>query len=313
MDQLLNRMNTSTPRILFLAFLLVLLACTVSCDEIQDDIIEVGLLQIHPVQPVQTVPTLGEDSIQQTVWTILEASIQFPEISYDLALSGDCLFQQSYISLSTGSGECMLGAAVAVSPTPTTGVLTFTVEMDASRVQQVDISSGGDLDGDGVLNEDDNCPLVTNPGQETVVDVFEEEIGEACAFDTSGGVGDPVYFLDNELDEIPDIADNCPFHPNPTQENTPDPSLPAGLPSDGIGDACTESAAVSVSGQTTFSLDVDVDPYVQERRRMLLVLDFGSDLSGMSCNWVAGSCDLDPASIRSCVLNDRLSAASGCP
>ncbi len=306
-------MNTSVVKMLSLAFLLVLLACAISCDEIEDDIIEVGLLQIHPVQPVQTVPVLGEESIQQAVWMIPEASIQFPQIAHDLATSDDCIFQQSYISLSTGSGECLLGAAVEVSPSPVTGVLSFTAEMALSRVRQVDVSPGGDLDDDGVLNDDDNCPMVANPEQETVVDGFGEEIGAACAFDTSGGIGDPVYFRDHELDEVPDIADNCPYHPNPGQENTPDESLPPGFPSDGIGDACTDTATASVSGQALFSMDIDVDPYVQERRRMLLVLDFGADLSGLDCDWIAGTCDLDPTSIRACVLNDRLAAALGCP
>ncbi len=306
-------MNTSAVKMLSLAVLLVLLACAISCDEIEDDIVDVGLLQIHPVQPVQTVPALGEESIQQAVWMIPAASIQFPQIAYDLAVSDDCIFQQSYISLSTGSGDCMLGAAVEVSPTPVAGVLSFTAEMSLSRVRQVDVSPGGDLDDDGVLNDEDNCPLVANPEQETVVDAFGEEIGAACAFDTSGGVGDPVYFLDHELDEIPDIADNCPYHPNPGQENTPDPSLPVGLPSDGIGDECTDTATVSIAGQTPFSMDLDVDPYVQERSRILLVMDFGNDLSGLDCDWMAGTCDLDQASIRACVLNDRLAASAGCP
>ena len=306
-------MNAPKLRSLLLALLLVVLACTLSCDEIDDKIIEVGLLQIHPVLAAQTVPTLGEDSIQQSLWTFSSASIQFAGITQELAPGGDCLFQQSYISLSTGRGECMLGAAVEVSPAAVTGILTFRAEMSLSRVGQVDVSPGGDLDGDGVLNEDDNCPLVANAGQEVVVDVFEEEIGAACAFDSSGGVGDPVYFLDNELDEVPDIADNCPFHPNPDQVNTPDPSLPAGFPSDGIGDACTESATVSVSGETPFTVEIDVDPYVQERRRMLLVLDFGQDLSALTCNWAAGTCSLESNQIRACVRNDRLSAAAGCP
>ena len=309
-------MSASTPRTLSLAFLLVLLvllACTLACDEIEDDIIEVGLLQVHPVLAAQSVPDLGVDSIQNAIWTIPAASIQFADIAHELAPGGDCLFQQSYISLSTGSGECMLGAAVEVSPAPVTGILTFTAEMDLSRVRQVDVSPGGDLDGDGVLNEDDNCPLIANAGQEAVIDVFEEEIGEACAFDSSGGVGDPTYFLDSELDEVPDVADNCPFHANLDQLNTPDPALPIGFPSDGIGDACTDSAAVAVDGEATFSLDVDVGPFVQERRRLLLVMDFGHDLTALDCNWTAGTCDLDSAAIRSCVLTDRLAAASGCP
>jgi hypothetical protein len=306
-------MNASTPRSLSLAVLLVLLACTLACDEIEDDIIEVGLLQVHPVLAAQSVPVLGEDSVQNAIWTISAATIQFADIAHVLAPGGDCLFQQSYISLSTGSGECMLGAAVAVSPSPAAAILTFTTEMRLSRVRQVDVSAGGDLDGDGVLNEDDNCPLVANPGQEVVVDVFEEEIGEACAFDSSGGVGDPVYFLDSELDEVPDVADNCPFHANLDQLNTPDPTLPAGFPSDGIGDACTDNATVVVGGEATFSADIDVDPYVQERRRLLLVMDFGHDLTAINCDWTAGTCDLDSAAIRACVLNDRLAAASGCP
>jgi len=207
----------------------------------------------------------------------------------------------------------MLGSAVAVSATPVASILAVTAEMSVSRVRQVDVSAGGDLDGDGILNEDDNCPLIENAGQEIVEDVFGREIGEACAFDSSGGVGDPAYFLDSEMDEVPDVADNCPFHANPDQLNTPNPAVPAGFPSDGIGDACTDSATVSVSGETTFSLEIDVAPYIQERRRLLLVMDFGTDLSGLTCNWVAGTCDLNPASIRACVLNDRLSSAGGCP
>jgi hypothetical protein len=306
-------MNASTPRTLSLALLLVLMACTLACDEIEDDIIEVGLLQVHPVLAAQGVPVLGEDSVQNAIWTIPAASIQFADIAHELAPGGDCLFQQSYISLSTGSGECMLGAAVAVSTTPAAGILTFTSEMKLARVRQVDVTPGGDLDGDGVLNEDDNCPLIANAGQEVVVDVFEEEIGEACAFDSSGGVGDPVYFLDSELDEVPDVADNCPFHANLDQLNTPDPTLPAGFPSDGIGDACTDNATVAVGGEATFSMDVDVDPYVQERRRLLLVIDFGQDLADLTCDWTAGTCDLNSAAIRSCVLSDRIAAASGCP
>ncbi len=60
--------------------------------------------------------------------------------------------------------------------------------------------SGFDVDGDGILNEDDNCPETDNPDQE---DTDEDGIGNAC--------------------------DNCPNAYNPDQIDSDD---------DGTGDAC---------------------------------------------------------------------------
>ncbi|MFH1533217.1 MAG: thrombospondin type 3 repeat-containing protein [Pseudomonadota bacterium] len=70
-----------------------------------------------------------------------------------------------------------------------------------------------DDDGDGVLDLDDNCPLVANPGQENN-DLVDQ--GDAC---------DP----DDDNDLIGDEQDNCPFVENGTQSD---------LDSDGLGDAC---------------------------------------------------------------------------
>ena len=57
-----------------------------------------------------------------------------------------------------------------------------------------------DVDSDGILNNDDNCPDISNPNQE---DIDGDEIGDAC--------------------------DNCPSDPNPNQEDAD---------GDEIGDAC---------------------------------------------------------------------------
>lgn len=58
----------------------------------------------------------------------------------------------------------------------------------------------GDADGDGVVNSQDNCPNVANPGQE-----------------------------DSDGDGVGDVCDNCPLTPNPDQGD---------WDNDGIGDAC---------------------------------------------------------------------------
>ncbi|RBP28293.1 thrombospondin type 3 repeat-containing protein [Marinobacter pelagius] len=98
-----------------------------------------------------------------------------------------------------------------------------------------------DSDGDGVLNGEDNCPLVPNPEQ---TDLDGDGVGDACDSDIDGDG------IDNSLDDCPtdpnnsegceenadsdgdgirDIDDNCPTVHNPDQEDSD---------GDGIGDAC---------------------------------------------------------------------------
>ena len=75
---------------------------------------------------------------------------------------------------------------------------------------------GGDVDtdGDGHLDADDNCPDISNPGQE---DADQDGTGDVC---------DPG---DADEDGTPDNDDNCPSISNPSQDN---------VDSDARGDAC---------------------------------------------------------------------------
>ncbi len=74
-----------------------------------------------------------------------------------------------------------------------------------------------DDDNDGVLDVDDNCPLVGNANQ---LDTDGDGLGDAC---------DP----DDDNDGIADVDDNCPTTANADQ---------ADADNDGIGDVCDDDA-----------------------------------------------------------------------
>lgn len=98
------------------------------------------------------------------------------------------------------------------------------------------VQSEADSDGDGVLDWEDNCPAVYNPGQ---ADADGDEVGDACDNcpgsynpgqedldgDGTGDACDP----DLDGDGISNAADNCPETYNPSQADTD---------GDGTGDAC---------------------------------------------------------------------------
>lgn len=131
----------------------------------------------------------------------------------------------------------------------------------------------GDQDGDGVPDPDDNCPTVSNPGQE---DYDGDDLGDACDDDVDGdGVANaddecPLTPLgesvdsggcsQSQIDEDEDGicnpgapprpecsgSDNCPSTPNADQTNTDQALADLGAQrngapiGDGDGDACDD-------------------------------------------------------------------------
>src|SRR5262249_18803606 len=84
---------------------------------------------------------------------------------------------------------------------------------DGSSNQLTILESAPDTDGDGVVDTQDNCVSVSNPGQE---DTDGDKVGDAC--------------------------DNCVSVANPTQKDSD---------RDGKGDACDTEIAFSVADWST--------------------------------------------------------------
>jgi hypothetical protein len=169
-----------------------------------------------------------------------------------------------------------------------------------------------DMDGDGVLDSEDNCPLVYNPEQE---DEDVNGYGDACESPMmiSPCCG-PECFLDSDGDEIPDVLDACPW--------TPDPDPMAGAmdsDGDGLGDMCDDTD--DFDGDGVPDLD-DNCPGVANPDQENGDFDAGCDTYGDACDMCNDSPDcLSPCGAACCYDFDGdgflggwlMPGGAGCP
>lgn len=150
-----------------------------------------------------------------------------------------------------------------------------------------DNGGGGDIDtdGDGITDDHDNCPLVSNHSQ---LDEDGDAVGNACdncnlvhnndQKDSDGdGVGDRCDG-DIDGDGVPDDTDNCPlvFNPNQLDANNT-----------GIGDACEVAGVRDTDGDGVVDAS-DNCPYVRNPNQ----LDANKNGIGDACE-VDGKGDTD--------------------
>ncbi|MBN2179863.1 MAG: thrombospondin type 3 repeat-containing protein [Deltaproteobacteria bacterium] len=126
----------------------------------------------------------------------------------------------------------------------------------------------GDSDGDGWADGLDNCPFVSNPGQE---DADSDGVGDVC--DNCASIANPGQ-EDIDSDGVGDVCDNCPDSANAGQEDTD---------GDLIGDACDNCPADANASQTDTDSDGTGD-----------VCDDDDDDDGMPDSWEGGYIGLDP-------------------
>ncbi len=100
-------------------------------------------------------------------------------------------------------------------------------------------SLGGDTDGDGVCNDEDNCPDTANANQ---VDNDNDGIGDVCdTVDPCGNLGG-----DTDGDGVCNDEDNCPDTSNADQADSDN---------DGIGDVCDTPSSGDCDDLTVSSGD----------------------------------------------------------
>ncbi len=113
------------------------------------------------------------------------------------------------------------------------------------------VQDDDDDDNDGILDVDDNCPLIGNANQ----------------LDTDGDLEGNACDADDDNDGILDVDDNCPLTPNPNQEDDDNDGIGNtcdtdndndGVPNDiDLCDNTPTGAVITVDGCEIFSLPTD--------------------------------------------------------
>jgi hypothetical protein len=107
-------------------------------------------------------------------------------------------------------------------------------------------NQGGDSDGDGICNNVDNCPNVSNPDQK---DSNHNGIGDACEVVSpcanQGG--------DSDGDGVCNNVDNCPNVSNPDQKDSNHNGIGDACEQPSGGNTCKDVRAVGGNGQITIT------------------------------------------------------------
>jgi hypothetical protein len=204
---------------------------------------------------------------------------------YSLLPSGTCTLVASPLADGSPSNSCG-GSALTLRTTDAPSAVTVRLDivgMETVSARRPSLPDGQDYDGDGVINQLDNCKIVFNPGQEVFGDPAATKPGIACAADDADG--NPTI-PDQDNDTVRDSFDNCLWYPNPI--------LPGDLAQtdtnrNGIGDLCEVSAPISLPAGR-LSLECPGAVNINTGARSTLVVDF---TQAVSCDPTFVTCSLN--------------------
>lgn len=127
----------------------------------------------------------------------------------------DILWQSNSLGLSAGDYNSLVVADINADD--------MTEIVVGTNYKVIEFNEDLDIDKDGIVNVQDNCPLSSNPQQ---VDTDSDGVGDVC--DNCLEIANPDQ-TDTDADGIGDSCDNCPNYANPEQTDTDN---------DGVGDSC---------------------------------------------------------------------------
>ena len=131
---------------------------------------------------------------------------------YVFVRSGTTWTEQQKLTASDGAAGDAFGVSASVSGDTVLIGANFDDD-NGSNSGSAYVFEPNDSDGDGILDDSDNCPADSNPDQ---ADNDLDLIGDVCD-------------NDDDNDSVLDNVDNCPFTDNTDQTDTDN---------DGLGDAC---------------------------------------------------------------------------
>ncbi len=178
--------------------------------------------------PLTSSPAVALYSFTDFTWKSFLISDEREKISSANKVNDTCPAPGSsdYTDGMTPGHECVQFTVIADGPNDANHI-SGSVELVGDIGS---VSSAGDLDNDGILDNVDNCLAQPNPDQ---LDDDGDGVGNSC--DNCSVVANP-YQNDSDGDGVGDLCDNCIATVNPDQNDAD---------VDGIGDSCDNCPTVA--------------------------------------------------------------------